>query len=39
MVLSDDAQTEFDDAEPITFITIEFYEFEIQSTPIVRGYR
>ncbi|RDD43076.1 Protein fantom [Trichoplax sp. H2] len=39
MVLSDEAQAVFDDAEPITFITIEFYEFEIQATPIVRGYR
>lgn len=30
---------EFEDDEPVTFVTYEFFEHELQTTPVVKGTR
>jgi len=39
LVLSDDAIRVLGDEEPSLFCTWEFFEYEIQSTPVIRGRR
>ena len=37
--MSNEAAEEFGEDDPMTFITFEFFEHEIQTTPVVKGKR
>lgn len=39
VTFSQESVKEFDDDEPVTFVTYEFFEHEIQTTPVVKGTR
>ena len=39
VILSQEAMKEFEDDEPVTFVTYEFFEHELQTTPVVKGTR
>ena len=39
VILSQESFKEFEDDEPVTFVTYEFFEHELQTTPVVKGTR
>ncbi|XP_078365018.1 protein fantom-like isoform X2 [Oculina patagonica] len=39
VIFSQEAIKEFEDDEPVTFVTYEFFEHELQTTPVVKGTR
>ncbi|XP_048576646.1 protein fantom-like isoform X2 [Nematostella vectensis] len=39
VVFNDSSRAEFEDAEPVTFVTYEFFEHELQATPVLKGMR
>ena len=39
VIFSQEASKEFEDDEPVTFVTYEFFEHELQTTPVVKGTR
>lgn len=39
VIFSQEAIKEFEDGEPVTFVTYEFFEHELQTTPVVKGTR
>ena len=39
VILSQESFKEFEDDEPVTFVTYEFFEHEFQTTPVVKGTR
>jgi len=39
VIFSQEAVKEFEDDEPVSFVTYEFFEHELQATPVVKGTR
>ena len=39
VIFSQESFKEFEDDEPVTFVTYEFFEHELQTTPVVKGTR
>ncbi|XP_020602821.1 protein fantom-like isoform X2 [Orbicella faveolata] len=39
VIFSQESVKEFEDDEPVTFVTYEFFEHELQTTPVVKGTR